>query len=53
MAGQQPPHKGGDRGCAGSQQQMKMVGHQRPSVTETVALPSTRAPIRFRKLYRS
>jgi hypothetical protein len=34
MAGQQPPHKGGDRGRAGSQQQMKMVGNQRPSVTE-------------------
>jgi hypothetical protein len=34
MAGQQPPHKGGDRGRAGSQQQMKMVGNQRPRVTE-------------------
>jgi len=34
MAGQQPPHKGGDRGRAGSQQQMKMVGNQRPSVAD-------------------
>ena len=34
MAGQQPPHKGGDWGSAGLQQQMKMVGNQRPRVTD-------------------
>lgn len=49
MAGQQPQHKAGDRGRTGSQQQMKMVGNQRPSVTEGCGT-FNEAPIRSRKL---
>ena len=37
MASQQPSHNGGNRGEAGFQKQMEMIGKKRPGITGSLA----------------